>query len=144
MMTPFTFHGSHNRSVDAKGRFNLPLQFRVAGEDKYMVSWGVSGVLTLSPYSVWVSNFNRMRALEATDELRDFLREISRTSRVVEPDLQGRVAVTAELLSPVGIDRKISIIGMGNYMELWDPKTLDQLDSGIEKLSPKLMNEFFR
>lgn len=144
MITPFTFHGSHNRSVDAKGRFNLPLPFRVAGEDKYMVSWGVSGVLTLSPYSVWVSNFNRMRALEATDELRDFLREISRTSRVVEPDLQGRVAVTAELLSPVGIDRKISIIGMGNYMELWDPKTLDQLDSGTEKLSPKLMNEFFR
>ncbi len=144
MQTPFTFHGSHNRSVDTKGRFNLPLQFRVATEDKYMVSWGADGVLTLSPYTVWVANFNRLRALEPTRELRVFLRKISKGSRVVEPDQQGRVAVTSELLSTVGIDRKISIVGMGNYMELWDPQTLEQLDANAEELDPQFMNEFFR
>ncbi len=144
MLTPFTFHGSHSRSVDTKGRFNLPLPFRVAAEEKYMVSWGADGVLTLSPYTVWVANFNRLRALEPTAELRQFLRVISRSSRVVEPDQQGRVAVTSELLSSVGIERKIAIVGMGNYMELWDPQTLEQLDSSTEALEPQFMNEFFR
>jgi MraZ protein len=144
MLTPFTFHGSHNRSVDTKGRFNLPIQFRVATEDKYMVSWGADGVLTLSPYLVWVDNFNRLRALPPTKELRIFLRNMSQTARVVEPDQQGRVAVTAEHLSKVGIERKIAIVGMGSYMELWDPQALDQLDTGTEGLDPEFMNEFFR
>jgi len=54
------------------------------------------------------------------------------------------VAVTTELLSTTGIERKISIVGMGNYMELWNPETLDQLDVGSDGLDPQFMNEFFR
>ena len=65
----FTFHGSYTRAVDAKGRFALPFRFRQGGsvpvEEKYVVSQGADGSLSLLPYAVWIVNFNRMRQGEA-------------------------------------------------------------------------------
>jgi len=140
----FTFHGSHSRSVDTKGRFNLPCQFRVSGEDKYVVSRGADGTLTLVPYSVWLENFNRLRQGKPGPELRRNLRRMSLASKVVEPDQQGRVAVPRETLDGSGIERKIAIVGMGSYMELWDPQQLEQTDSGAEEFDAGFMDEFYR
>jgi MraZ protein len=130
----FAFHGSHVRAVDAKGRFNLPFKFLRGGsgpeEDKFVVSRGADGSLSLLPHSVWQANFNRLRQTEAPGpELRAYLRRMSTGSVVVEPDSQGRVAVSREILAQAGIDRKIAIVGMGDFMELWDPEALEVANS---------------
>ncbi len=124
----FTFHGSYTRAVDAKGRFSLPFRFRLGGSaadpEKYVVSKGPDGELAVHPYSVWVTAYNRMRQGPPGPELRRNLRRMSMHSRVVEPDAQGRVAVPAELLAAAGIGRKVTVVGVGEYMELWEPEVL--------------------
>ena len=144
----FTFHGSYQRSVDAKGRFNLPFRFRQGGpgsaDEKYVVSGGADGSLALLPYSVWIANFNRMRQGEPGPELRRNLRRMSRSSTVVEPDSQGRVAINAEILGRVGITGKVTVVGMVSYMELWDPDTLEKTEAAGDDLDAGFMNEFYR
>ena len=60
----YCFHGSYARSVDKKGRFNLPFRFRrdgAVGDEKYVVSNGPDGTLTLLPYQEWLHAFTRLR-----------------------------------------------------------------------------------
>lgn len=124
----FTFHGSYTRAVDAKGRFALPFRLRQAGadqiEEKYMVSRGADGTLSLQPYEIWVANFNRLRSEEPSQKLRDYLRRMSANSTQVTVDAQGRVAIAPEKLAEYGIDKKITVLGVGSYMELWSPEAL--------------------
>lgn len=141
----FTFHGTYTRAVDAKGRFNLPFRFRQAGqEEKYVVAKGADDSLALLPYSVWIENFNRLREGEPGAPLRKNLRSMSLSSKVVEPDSQGRVAVTPEILQSYGITQKITIVGMGSFMELWDPETLAGITADGEVLDSTFMDEFYR
>jgi MraZ protein len=134
--------------VDAKGRFALPFRFRqggsVPGEEKYVVSQGADGSLSLLPYAVWIANFNRMRQGKVGRELRANLRKISLASLVVEPDSQGRVAVPVETLTTCGITKKITVVGLGSYMELWDAESLTELNSGSEEVDSGFMDDFYR
>ena len=146
-ISAFAFHGSHSRVVDGKGRFNLPFQFLRGGsgpeEDKFVISKGADGSLSLLPHSVWLANFNRLRQGEAGPQLRAYLRRMSTNSRIVEPDSQGRIAVSKEILDEFGIDRKVMIVGMGNYMELWDPDTLTAMNAEGEG-EAAFNDEFYR
>jgi DNA-binding transcriptional regulator/RsmH inhibitor MraZ len=67
---------------------------------------------------------------------------MSRSAIEVKPDSQGRVAVTPEVLQKFGIDRKITVVGMGSYMELWDPGALEKLDT--DAVDSGFMDEFYR
>ena len=143
----FTFHGSYTRAVDAKGRFALPFRLRQAGteqsDEKYMVSRGADGTLSLQPYEVWVANFNRLRDEKPSQKLRAYLRRMSTNSTQVSVDAQGRVAIAPERLAEFGIDKKITVLGVGSYMELWSPEALaacDRPDDGDAEFD----NEFFR
>ncbi len=144
----FTFHGAYTRAVDTKGRFALPFRFRQGGsgpaEEKYVVARGADGSLSLLPYTVWIANFNRMRQGKPGADLRANLRRMSQKSLVLEPDSQGRVAVSPEFLSDCGIAKKVTVVGMGSYMELWDPDTLAQQDAGGDDVDAGFMDEFYR
>lgn len=143
----FTFHGSYDRSVDKKGRFNLPFRFRQGGpemDEKYVVTGGADGSLALQPYSEWIANFNRMRQGKPGPELRRNLRRMSRGSTIVEPDSQGRIAVNPEILGRVGITGKVTVVGMVSYMELWDPTTLEKVEASGEDPDAGFLDEFYR
>lgn len=145
----FTFHGHYSRAVDVKGRFNLPFRFRKggpeAGDERYVVMRGPDGGLTVHPHSVWIEAYNRLRSGPPSPELRRNLRRMSLNSRMVEPDAQGRVAVPVEMLASVGIERKILVVGVGSYMELWNPESMaDEADAETAALDDGFQNEFFR
>ncbi len=108
---PFIFHGSYTRSVDKKGRFNLPFRFRNSGgsdsAERYVVTDGPDGTLTLLPYGEWLKAFQKVRSAGSGKSLRTELRRLSFNSRLVEPDAQGRIMVSPELLTQVGNEEKV-------------------------------------
>lgn len=143
----FTFHGSYTRSVDAKGRFALPFRFRqggsLPGDEKYVVARGADGSLSLLPHAVWIANFSRMRKDKSGRQLRANKRKMSIASLVVEPDSQGRVAVPVEKLKEFGISKKITVLGMGSYMELWDAEALAKLNAESDEVDDDFMDQFY-
>jgi len=143
----FSFSGSHVRSVDAKGRFNLPFKFlRGASgpeEEQFMISRGAENFLNLMPLSVWTTNFNRMRQKFSGKKLRDYVRMANAASTGVSPDSQGRIAVGKDKLLVFGIDKKVEIVGIGDRMELWDPAALVKVNE-VEVDYSDFDDEFFR
>lgn len=144
----YNFNSEYERAVDAKGRFNLPFRFRrtMPGpeDEKYMITLGPDGALALMPYPVWLESFNRTQTGPASAEQRRFKRMMSRNSHEVTPDSQGRIAVPSRYLVSAGIDRKVVVIGVGNYMELWAPEALPDVGESPLEVSEDLTNEFFR
>jgi MraZ protein len=144
----YTFHGDYTRAVDAKGRFNLPFRFRQGGsgpgDEKYVVARGADGSLAIHPHDVWLAIFQRMRQGEPGPKLRANLRAMSLGSKVIEPDAQGRVQVPVEMLGTVGITAKVTVVGMGSYMELWSPESLADRMAGTDGPDAGFMDDFYR
>ncbi len=145
---PFNFTGEYTRAVDAKGRFNLPFRFRKSApgieEERYVVTSGPDGSLALMPYAVWLDNFNRVRQGAPSKKRRDFLRMMSRSSHELTPDNQGRIAIPDRFLKTAGVTRKIAVVGVGDFMELWDPDSLPAMATSPQEMNEDLCNEFFR
>jgi len=145
---PYTFHGDYTRAVDAKGRFNLPFRFRQGGsapgeEEEYVVSKGTDGTLAVHPHAAWIATFERMRKGDPGSRLRANLRLMSIGSKKVSPDAQGRIQVSPELLASVGIKDKVTVVGMGSYMELWSPEALDAATAHDEGPDEGFMDAFY-
>lgn len=143
----FTFNGCYTRAVDAKGRFALPFRLRQAGPDqddeKYMVSRGADGALSLHPKAVWIERIDRMREQAPSRELRDFLRRMMANAVEVPVDAQGRVTIAPERLAEYGITRKVTVMGMGSYMELYAPEAMAAYSPNPEA-DAAFDDEFFR
>ena len=143
----FAFSGSHVRSVDVKGRFNLPFKFLRGGsgleEEQFVVSKGADGFLNLVPQSVWTANTSRLRQKYVGKKLSEFVRKINTGCLTVTPDSQGRIAVGKEMLQTMGIDQKVEIVGVGNRMELWDPTALVTANA-VDDDYTEFDDEFYR
>jgi MraZ protein len=143
----WAFHGSFERSVDVKGRFHLPSPFRHAGPprapERYVVSFGPDETLNLLPHDEFIAAFNRARRRRPGRGLRDELRRISHNSHVMEPDAQGRIAVPAEFLSRIGVEKRVLVVGMGSYLELWDPQRFAEHEASLAEPDLDLLDEFF-
>ena len=136
-------HGLQVRSVK-NGRFNLPHAFRIPGEDRYVVCPGPSAIPMLQPYSIWLHKFKNVGRDKSPAERREAKRKLSMVSQVVDPDQQGRIAVSESYLESAGITTKIAIVGMGNYMELWNPDVLERSTAdGDEEIDADVLDEFF-
>lgn len=143
----FGFQGSYVRSVTKKGRFNLPFRFRQTGVDPFQERWvvadGPDGTLCLMPHVEWVRAFQHIRNRKFNRTLRDELRRQSHNSEVLTPDSQGRLVVNPETLARYQITDQVLVLGMGHYLELWNPKRHAEHQAGLPPPDPDFMDEFW-
>jgi MraZ protein len=143
----YCFHGAYERAVDAKGRFNLPFRFRAGGgaaeDEKYIVTVGADGNLSIFPQQEWQVTFQGIKAESTETEWRARVRQISAQTFDITPDAQGRVSVPSVLLERVGITRRVKVIGMGNSMELWNPETFVADQKDLSEMDQDFMNKLF-
>ncbi len=143
----YCFHGAYERAVDAKGRFNLPFRFRTGGgaaeDEKYVVTLGADGNLSVFPQQAWQVTFQGIKSESTETEWRARVRQISAQTFDITPDAQGRVSVPSVLLERVGITRRVKVIGMGNSMELWNPDTFLADQKDLTEIDQDFMNKLF-
>ncbi|MBT3316626.1 hypothetical protein HN388_01465 [bacterium] len=141
------FHGSYQRAVDGRGRFNLPFRFRKGGgtteDEQYVVSRGPDGNLTIFPRDEWVRAFNKIKRQSPNADWRARVREISHDSADITPDAQGRVLVSQELFKSIGVAKKVLVVGMGHYMELWSPEKYESGQKDLSAPDPEFLDQFF-
>lgn len=144
------YYGSHNRKVDAKGRFHLPFQFRIEKvegaeeelvQEEFMISPGPHGSWALMPLPVWEENFMVRAEGQSKGDFLANQRYMSQRSFQIGPDKQGRIAIPPMVKGPLGVEKEILIVGMGSYMELWAPESADDADSAMP--SDDYLFEFF-
>ena len=75
---------------------------------------------------------DKLRKEPSSQVNRAFTREYSRFASTASYDKQGRILLTADLINFADIDRQVTIIGMINKIEIWNPEILKIFDQQIE------------
>ncbi|MDZ7808099.1 MAG: division/cell wall cluster transcriptional repressor MraZ [Gracilimonas sp.] len=132
-----SFKGQYEHSIDAKGRVAFPAKLRKSlnpsAQERFTVVRGQEPCLYLYPEDEWenveaklsrINNFTKKGRLAK----RNFLRY----AEDVSLDKQNRVALPSDLIEYAEIDGKAVFLGMGEYIEVWDPDKLEEIDSALD------------
>jgi MraZ protein len=122
-----SFKGSHDYSVDSKGRINIPARLRkyVSPEanDTFIVTRGYEKCLFVYPLDEWNKLEQSIRDLSPTNpQHRFFMRTLLELATESQLDGQSRITVPRELLQFAGIENDVLILGVLERIELWNPR----------------------
>ncbi len=128
------FLGRFEHSVDNKGRVAVPARFRDKLSGELIITRGNDRCLYLFTEDAWEPLAEKLNALPTGDiEARNLRRAIFSAAEPVELDKQGRVMLPDHLRQYAAISTNVAIIGVGNYIEIWDQAAWQSLDSNIEQ-----------
>ncbi len=128
------FLGRHEHSVDNKGRMAVPARFRDRLSGELILTRGNDRCLYLFTQSSWEPLADKLNALPTGDsDARNLRRAVFSAAEPVELDKQGRIVVPDHLRQYAGITANVSIIGLGDYIEIWDQEAWTQIDNTIEQ-----------
>jgi len=120
-------------SLDDKGRISLPADFRHrvshGGLGPFVVTYGAGRSLSVFSTKEWEAVLHDLQippeSEDGEDEdYEDYLRWVMTGTSFLMADAQGRVRIPANLLEHAGLTGTVTIFGMFNRLELWDPKEL--------------------
>ena len=119
-----SFFGNYDYSVDAKGRVNIPAKFRkeLSPEDdeRFFVTRGPKNNLRVYTKTAWFKRVEQYEALPDTPKNLALKQMIFGDMNDSTLDAQGRIMLTPSLLEYAKIGKDITLVGMTNYIELWD------------------------
>ncbi len=132
-------YGSHQHTVDAKGRVSLPSKFRLAlGDARLVVVKGFNDTLWLfeeERYEEW-----RAALLDKNPDGTVNVRSqrnvqlsalISSLTSDVAVDNAGRIMLPANLRAGCALEREVTILGNGDHVEIWPrAKYESEIDAG--------------
>lgn len=119
------FKGSHQITIDAKGRIAIPASYRQSLMDdcggRLVITRHWDGCLLIYPGP----EFQAFEAqLLSKGSLNPQVRNIQRffigNARDIDMDRQGRLLLPANLRAAAGLESKAVLSGLGNLFELWD------------------------
>ena len=129
------FLGEFQHSLDAKGRIILPSRFRGQLEPGLVISRGLDHCLWVMSRGDWDAWAERLsQHLRVGDpRARDYARFVFSGAFEDRPDKQGRISVPENLRSFAGLERDISIIGVGPRIEIWNRERWEQRSAEAEQ-----------
>lgn len=128
------FLGRFEHSVDNKGRVAVPSRFRGQLTGELILTRGNDRCLYLFTEEAWEPLASKLNDLPTGDaDARNLRRAVFSAAEPVEIDKQGRIMIPDHLRQYAGIQDNVCIIGLGNYVEVWDQKSWVELDSRIEE-----------
>jgi MraZ protein len=132
-------------SLDAKGRITVPSRHRdllqALANGQLTLTKHPEGCLMVFPRPVWDDFRQRLAALpmSASGWKRIFLG----SAVDVEIDSGSRILVSPELRADAGLGKDVLLLGMGNYLELWDaPRYKAKEAAVLEQPMPEALQDF--
>ena len=121
------FTGEHECKLDAKGRLVLPSRLKSvlpeASKKSIIVRKGFESNLIIYPITEFQNIYTRINSLnEFSSEQRKLKRNLFSGISQVDFDSNGRFLIPKNMISHCEIERDVILIGVGNIIELWDPR----------------------
>ena len=127
------FLGEYSHTIDDKGRLTIPAKFRGLLAAGLVVTRGFERNLMIFPLIGWQEMAETIisRPL-GDDDMRTFRRRLFSGAVDLVPDRQGRIVLPAYLREFASIDGDVIVAGMYNYVEVWNPKSWQDVRESIE------------
>ena len=133
--SPNTFTGEYSYTVDPKSRVNIPAKFRQTlspeNDNSFAITKGMDQCIWVYPLVEWNKVLTKLREQSSSQVNRAFTREYSRFASTMSYDKQGRILLSTELIDYAKIDRQVTIIGLINKIEIWNPSLLKKFDQQV-------------
>lgn len=121
------FLGTYAPKLDDKGRVILPAKFRTDLEGGVVIARGQERCLYVFSTREFEELHDKIRQAPVTSkQARDYLRLFLSGANSEVPDSQNRVTIPAQLRAYAGLDRELTVIGVGNRAEIWDTEAWEQ------------------
>ena len=137
MSSQYTFTGQYSFNIDSKNRINIPAPLRkqFSNKDKktFVVTRGIDSCAWIYPITEWKkiqSELQQLSSLSKTNRI--FLRNHLRHANILKYDSQGRFVLPQSLIEYASIKKDITIIGVLNKIEIWNPNLLRKVDQSDE------------
>ncbi len=122
-----SFTGEYRHNLDAKGRLIIPARFRDQLGDEFTVTRSLDGCLAMYASPEWQALEEKLNALPMTNEKARSLKRFLLGSAVIcELDKQGRILLPQVLRDRAGLDKDITLLGVGDHIEIWDTNTYEE------------------
>ena len=128
-----SFLGTYSPRLDEKGRLILPAKFRERLASGLVLARGHERCIFVFPADVFESLIGDRQGAPLTNkEARDYLRMLLSGASDEIPDKQGRVTIPAHLRQYAGLDRDLTVVGVGTHVEIWEPGRWDDFYCAAE------------
>ena len=122
-----SFTGEYRHNLDAKGRLIIPARFRDQLGDEFTVTRSLDGCLAMYAAPEWQALEEKLNALPMTNEkARSLKRFLLGSAAICELDKQGRILLPQVLRDRAGLDKDITLLGVGDHIEIWDTSTYEE------------------
>ena len=117
-------YGTFEHSMDDRGRVAVPAVFRRELVDGGVLRPAEDGCLELYTQQGFEAETEQRLGSSGTQRRGDRRRRRNflPDAQHVDLDRQGRILVPQEMRERAGLDGRVSLIGLGDYIEIWDPE----------------------
>ncbi|MEQ8241586.1 MAG: division/cell wall cluster transcriptional repressor MraZ [Cyclobacteriaceae bacterium] len=125
------FTSEYECKLDTKGRLVLPAKFKAnlpeVSTTELVIRKGFESSLILYPMLEYKKIHARINALnEFDEEQRKLKRNFFRSIAEVGLDSAGRILLPKAMLAHAKLEKDALLIGMGNYIEMWNPEVFEE------------------
>ena len=137
------FIGEYEATLDAKGRFLLPVGFKKqlpeSGAESFILNRGFEKCLSLYTLKSWKPIFSDLSNLNDFDpKVRQFKRYFLNGATQIEPDGAGRLLLPKNLMEYAGLEKDIVLVSAIDKIEIWDKIKYQQF---FETFSPEAFSD---
>lgn len=134
--------GTYEHRLDTKGRLVLPARFREELGSRVIGAIGLDRCVVVYPLDQWKILLAKFQALPASKgKTRDLLRFVLSSANELEIDGMGRILLPQSLRADGALKQDVSIIGVGDHLEMWDTATWRSHREQIFNILPQIAEE---
>jgi len=119
--------GTFYHSIDAKGRLFIPARLREDLGEVFFVTLSLENCLTAYSNERWENALDKLRAMPQAAQIE--LRPIFSKAVKCELDGQGRILLPQTLRDVAALDKSVTIVGTGLYVQFWDTETYKEIEA---------------
>ena len=133
-------YGTYHHTLDTKGRLFIPVRLRDELGESFHVTISTEKCLTAYSNDSWDMILSKARAMPMREQGK--LRPLFSHANKCEPDSQGRILLPKQLRDHVGLDKNVTIVGAGLFVQIWDSEIYAPI-AAIET-APENLAEVFK
>lgn len=125
------FTSEYECKLDTKGRLVLPAKIKInlpeVSTNELIIRKGFEPNLILYPMVEYKKIHHKISSLsEFNPEQRKLKRNFFRSIAQVDMDSANRILVPKQMLAHAQIEKEAVLVGMGNYVEMWNPEVFNK------------------
>ena len=126
--------GTYNHSLDSKKRLILPSKIVAKLDKEIVVSKGFDGCLELRTEAEFEKYSQKLLQLSQNKkEARILIRQLLANAASLAIDNANRILIPSTLLNETNIKSQVTIIGLGNKLEIWDANAYNEFKKLTDK-----------